>query len=46
MGFTADRTITGEFELKASGQVGYTPDKENAAEFVLDAEGSVTVTDS
>lgn len=46
MGFTADRTVTGEFTFDAAGQIGYTPEEEKTAEFVLDAEGSVTVTDS
>ena len=46
MGFTADRTINGEFELEASGQVGYTPEEVETADFVLEAEGSVSVTDS
>ncbi|MBR6421928.1 hypothetical protein IKS86_04390 [bacterium] len=45
VGFTADRTVDGEFALSAAGQVGYAPDKENAAEFVMDAEGTVNVTE-
>ena len=46
VGFTADRTVDGEFALSAAGQVGYTPEEVATADFVLEAEGSVSVTDS